>query len=169
MNKKTWFEKQLEEAESGAASGDSRTLHRSVKELTGRPVQFRPIKNSSGLTLKAHDAQAEKWKEHFVSLLNCPEPETLHSFSRDDAVNELDINTEPPSKDEVNKVIKSFKNSKAAGLDNIHAELLKNGGEPVIRELTDLCTTVWESEEVPADWKDGVILPIPKKGSSLTA
>ena len=79
-------------------------------------------------------------------------------------MNELVINIESPSRDEVMKAIKSLKNDKAAGLDNTHAELLKNAGEPVIQELTDLCATVWESKEVPADWKDGVILPIPKKG-----
>ena len=34
----------------------------------------------------------------------------------------------------------------------------------MIRKLTELCSNVWESKEAPADWKDGVILPIPKKG-----
>ena len=60
--------------------------------------------------------------------------------------------------------MKTIKSLKAAGLDNIHAELQKNGGELVIRELTDLCATAWEFKDVPADWKDGVVLLITKKG-----
>ena len=41
------------------------------------------------------------------------------------AINILDINTEPPSIDEVKKAISTLKNGKAAGIDQIHAESLK--------------------------------------------
>jgi len=38
---------------------------------------------------------------------------------------ELDVNCEPPTWAEVEKAIKSLKNNKSAGLDNISAEVLK--------------------------------------------
>jgi len=29
--------------------------------------------------------------------------------------------------------------------------------------LTELCNKVWNTETVPADWKDSVIVPLPKR------
>ena len=44
---------------------------------------------------------------------------------------------------EVHKAIKSLKNNKAAGIDQIHGELLKNGGEVIVNQLTHLFDLVW--------------------------
>ena len=30
--------------------------------------------------------------------------------------------------------------------------------------LTDLISTVWEERQVPNDWVDAILVPIPKKG-----
>jgi hypothetical protein len=66
--------------------------------------------------------------------------------------------------DEVRVAIRKLKNNKAAGMDNILAEYLKNGGEPMVTSLTNICNKVWKAEEVPEDWKNGLIIPLPKKG-----
>ena len=49
-------------------------------------------------------------------------------------------------------------------MDNILAEYLKGGGDVMVRTLTNICNRVWKLEEVPEDWKNGIIIPLPKKG-----
>ena len=78
---------------------------------------------------------------------------------------QLDISGSEITTQEVKKAINKLKNNKAAGLDKVTAELLKHGREVVVGELTHLFNLIWEKEEVPVDWGQGVIVTLPKKGS----
>lgn len=62
--------------------------------------------------------------------------------------------------------IKMQKSNKAAGLDEIPAELLKHGGQAVEMRLTDLFNACWQAATVPEDWQKGVIVKLPKKGNA---
>jgi len=73
MDKKTWFEKQLENAEAVASVGDSNTLYRCVKELYGHVQQTVPIKHNAVFIFKTHVEQAARWKEHFGLVFDCPD------------------------------------------------------------------------------------------------
>ena len=46
-------------------------------------------------------------------------------------------------------IVKSLNNGKAAGNDNIPAELLKKGGEAVIDILTNICNKICQTGEWP--------------------
>jgi len=65
----------------------------------------------------------------------------------------------------VERAVKRLKSGKSAGIDDIQPELLKNGGRELIKSLTCLCNMTWSTGEVPRDWRDGIIIPIPKKGN----
>ena len=69
------------------------------------------------------------------------------------------------SKEEIRKYIKSLKNNKAAGYDQIPYEMLKNGGEWVIEHLFKLFKLVWVTEKVPDAWKIGEVKLIHKGGN----
>ena len=56
-----------------------------------------------------------------------------------------------PSEDEIREAISQLKNNKALGEDEITAEMVKLGGEPVVQWLTRLSQCIWQSEEVPMD------------------
>lgn len=43
-------------------------------------------------------------------------------------------------------------------------KMLKYGGKPMLEQLTKLCGEVWKAGEVPSEWRDGIVIPIPKKG-----
>jgi len=131
-----------------------------VKELSGKITQKIPI-NDVDASLKSLEEQSNRWKEHFQAILNCPEPDYTHDFG-DLQGDELNIEGEI-APEEVYRVIKKMKNGKAPGIDGIQAELLKSGGKEMIKRLTKLCNQVWEMREVPGDWKDGIIVTIPKK------
>jgi hypothetical protein len=34
----------------------------------------------------------------------------------------------------------------------------------LVRRLTTLCKKIWTTGEIPQDWRDGIIIPLPKKG-----
>jgi len=67
------------------------------------------------------------------------------------------------TEEEVARAVKRLKNGKAAGIDQIQPELLKYS-DAVIPELARLCNIIWKSKRVPSDWRNGVIIPLPKKG-----
>ena len=55
------------------------------------------------------------------------------------------------------------KNDRAAGICKIMAELLKFGGECMLRWMQVLINCVWISEKIPDDWRRGIILPFWKR------
>jgi len=52
------------------------------------------------------------------------------------------------------------------GICGIPAELLKAGGYCTVQWLTKIFQSVWQTGQMPSDWKKGIILPLYKgKGS----
>ncbi|XP_058465398.1 uncharacterized protein LOC131438975 [Malaya genurostris] len=74
---------------------------------------------------------------------------------------------EPPTLDEIRKAVRQLKNGKAAGKDGIPAEFLKVESERLFYVLHQVIAMIWEGEEMPSDWLDGIICPIYKKGHRL--
>jgi hypothetical protein len=74
---------------------------------------------------------------------------------------------EPPTQDEVKQAIRQLKNGKAAGKDGLPAELLKAGSERLYDAIHRIILRIWEDEEMPEDWLNGLICPIYKKGNRL--
>jgi len=42
--------------------------------------------------------------------------------------------------------------------------LLKAGGSAAANSLQALCNQAWEAENIPSDWRDSIVVPLPKKG-----
>jgi len=66
---------------------------------------------------------------------------------------------------EIVNAIKVIKKGKAAGTDNIPAEVLKV--DPYILFyfiLLPLFQDIWQTETFPTEWKEGIIVKVPKKG-----
>ena len=57
-----------------------------------------------------------------------------------------------------------MKSGKAPGADRVSADMLKAGGEIIVRTLIEVFEGIWEKEEIPSDWKTGLIVKLPKKG-----
>ena len=52
----------------------------------------------------------------------------------------------------------------AAGPDEIPAEAIKADIEIAVNMLYSLFSKIWEKKGVPAQWKEGIIIKLPKKG-----
>jgi hypothetical protein len=66
---------------------------------------------------------------------------------------------------ERSKRLSRLKNNKAPGPDNIPAKALKADVETSAQILYELFGMIWEVEQVPAKWKEGHIVKLPKKGN----
>lgn len=71
-------------------------------------------------------------------------------------------------KKEVRKVIKRLKGGKAMRRDEIPSEVWKYGGG-IVDWIWEICRRIWREEEWSRDWREGVILPIRKKGEGERA
>jgi len=122
---------------------------------------------ANGEASKTRDERSARWKEHFQSVFNCPELTIAfdgeHFCKR--SVSQLNVNMDPIVEEEVNKATQWLKNGKAAGTDSVSTELLKNGGKVVVEQLTKHCNELRHKQTVPQDCKNGIIIPLPKKGN----
>ena len=145
-------------AEKAAGQGNLRDLYLVTRKLAGKFQQTdRPIKDKKGNPLTTVEEQLKRWAEDFKELLNRPTPE-------DPPETELPINCNKPTKAEIIKAITTLRNGKAAGPDEIPAEAIKADMETAVNMLHSLFSKIWEKEEVPAQWKEGIVIKLAKKG-----
>ena len=74
----------------------------------------------------------------------------------------LPIDLEEITLEEMKKAIKGMKNHKAAGEDNIAAELLKATSDENLRTRLKLYNCVWNTKKIPSDWRNGIV-KMPKR------
>ena len=159
------MEDKCKEAQDASDRNDTRKLYRISRELGGTGTKSNvPIKDKNGRVLQTEAEQNKRWVEHFKEILNQPVPNELFTFPESDISQESNIEVGPITENEVKKAVDKLKNNKSPGIDEIPAELLKNGGETLIYKLTNLCNLCWGKQHVPEDWKKGVIIKLPKKG-----
>ena len=162
-DKQEYYEDLADQAEEAAHYGNMKELYNIGRKLTGkfnRPE--RPVKDKHGQIITESEKQLDRWTEHFKELLNRPAP--VNPPTIPEAEEDLEINCDPPTKEEVIEAIKKLKNGKAAGPDGIPAEALKADVEMTANMLLPVFKKIWEEEEIPADWKEGHIIKLPKKG-----
>ena len=82
-------------------------------------------------------------------MLNHPEPDEPPNLLPDEDV--LEINTSLSTKAEFRVAIKAMKNGKASGIDSICAAMLKAYIDASAKILSDLFTTIWPKDTIPAD------------------
>ena len=63
----------------------------------------------------------------------------------------------------------TLRSGKAAGPNEILAETIKADIQTAVNMLYSLFSKIWEKEEVPAQWKEGIIIKLPKKETLGTA
>ncbi|KAK3709747.1 hypothetical protein RRG08_028783 [Elysia crispata] len=100
-NDKEAFTNELaERAEKAAQGGHTRTLYETTKVLAGKRKNTEmPVKDAEGNTIFSQELQMTRWVEHFESLLNRPPP--IEPPEILPARNDLDINCEPPTLEEI--------------------------------------------------------------------
>ena len=162
-DKRDFVEGLAEEAERAAASRNMKQLYDTTKKLAGKfKKSERPIRDKNGTVLKGVDKQLNRWAEHIGELLNRPRPQNQPDIQL--AEEDLLINCNKPTREEIKRAIGHIQNGKAAGPDGIPAEALKGDVTTSVEMLYSLFEEIWEKLKIPAEWKEGYLIKIPKKG-----
>jgi len=112
--------------------------------------------------LGVEDVKDSKFDQKFCEKVLEQQEETYNeSYDSTNVKKELDT---PIELAETEEAIQRLKLGKAAGSDEIVAEVLKRGGDNVAKAVHTLCQKVWKEEDLPTDWTRGVIFPIYKDG-----
>ena len=144
------------------------------------PKSFWSMLNNPLKHKKWNDIGIEDFFHHFSKLnsmptclhLSCLEitPDLAHiqqNVGMDDIDEFSDILNSPITDDEIKISIKSLKNGKACGIDNITNEMIKCFSVKNLHVLRNLFNMVLESGEVPHDWLIGIIKPIYKNKGDI--
>ena len=120
----------------------------------------------NGIVSRDINVVLEKWKSDFATLLN-PTSIVQDAIERlpepIDEISNAILNCEISSQ-EVVGAMRSMKNNKAYGIDELPAEVLKNG--ILVNLLTVLFNKCFVTGITPTTWKKGIIQPIPKSSTS---
>ena len=152
----TYVENKVAEINAAHHQRKSSTVWKIVNEVTGR-------KKSDVGRLKAPTPKdrIESWKKHFSQLLGSPSTANPNIEISTVIQDELPINTSDFTLEELQHTIKSLKNNKACGLDEIPAEVWKAG--ILDQELLDFCNGTLNGDK-PEVWSSSGIIPTPKTG-----
>ena len=113
-----------------------------------------------------------RWKTYFQYLLTISatvdRSTPLQGTYINQAATEEELEEEPPDILNIEKAIQSMNNNKSPGIDNIPAELYKNGGGLLLNNVHSLIKRIWKEEKMPTDWTTDIIVPIYKnRGDKL--
>jgi len=70
----------------------------------------------------------------------------------------------PLTLEEIWRALSSVSSGKAAGKNDLLPKLLKCCVVDLMEYIHDLFVEVCEEEEVPKEWRDALLVPVPKKG-----
>uniref|UniRef100_A0AAV2J1Z3 Reverse transcriptase domain-containing protein n=1 Tax=Knipowitschia caucasica TaxID=637954 RepID=A0AAV2J1Z3_KNICA len=162
-DKRNYLEALATEAEEAALHHRTKDLYSISKRITGKFAKpERPVRDKNGGTIADDEGQKKRWIEHFQELLNRPAPENPPEILP--ATSDLPIKCYAHTKEEIHSAIKQLKNGKSAGPDSIPAEALKADVDTCVELFYPLFIKIWEEEEIPAEWKEGYLIKLPKKG-----
>ena len=123
-----WWAGKAARIQSYANINDTKSYYEALKGDYGpRRFSLHPVRSTDSVLIKNKELILERWAEYLRNLLNkvhTTDPDILDDLPTLPIIPKLD---DPPSFDEVEKVILSLKDNKAAGPDNIPPEVIKHG------------------------------------------
>lgn len=163
--KKAMLTKKIEGIEEMSQQNAIRAFYRETNWFRkGYQPRLTGCKDKQGRLLDNETDIANRWKEHFQELLNIRSEE---EYDLQPKIQSAEPHIEAPSLYDVQKAINQLRNHRAAGVDGITSEMLKNCGQEATNEICSLISKIWEEEKMPSQWNMGIIFPIYKKGDKL--
>lgn len=160
--KEKWMEAQCEEIEELNRRHNSKGLHRKVKEVVGnhkKSCAGGTIKDKNGNVLFELDRIVARWAEYIEELFQDERSNDKPTIEK--------LDGPPILQSEVEHGLKRLSKGKAAGPDDITADLLQATGEKALQKLTELCNAIYNTGIIPTDLKRSVFIAIPKKTKAV--
>jgi hypothetical protein len=163
--KREYQQNEIQEIVDAAEIHDSRIMYKKVNSLRSG---YRPFTTScldkDGNLLCDKTRVLQRWVEYFDELLN---GDLNHGPDNEPCIQTAEPLVEEPTYQETVDAISKLKNNKAPGLDGIPAELYKHGGPALWNTIHKLICRIWSREELPENWRTGILCPLYKKGDRL--
>lgn len=106
----------------------------------------------------------EEWEKHFHNLYVNSTTTTPEDTEEQEIIEE-NMTKWTITREKIKETTTKLKNRKAPGLDNIHNELIKYGGEELLEELHTFYNKIATLKKIPEEWRKSITIPIFKKGS----
>ena len=150
-DKEKWLDGVMKGLEDNMKCHRQGSFFKKMRQLTATRVKpMSTIMDESGQPLQKSEEKLARWKRHFEKVLN------VQSVVADSVVEELEDQSEAETtqvtREEVEWAVRKLQNCKAAGEDDIVAELLKSGGEAMIdrRDIRRLRGKDWSKTRLCA-------------------
>ena len=145
----------VEEANSAEKSAK---MFAAIRALKRKPYENPFVNDENGKRIVQADEIARVVESHFKNHFFKPDEVRVDRFTGDPR--RLD---QPISFEEVKRSVKSLKNGRACGHDNINVELLKYAPDKVMEIITRALNQIFE-EHKDLDLGRGVLIALPKPG-----
>ena len=160
--KEDWISDQCNDVEQNLKANNAKKAYQVVKG---------PTSNKHGRLNTILDKNGKCMTESKDILRRCTKyTADLYSYRSTGDIKRLntslttDTDNLPVLREEVEEAAKFLKKGKAAGIDNIPAELVHAGGKAMIDAL-HVIFQIWETGQWPTQWTQSLMITAPKKGN----
>ena len=140
-------------------------IHAICKSRAGlQPVKSRAVKKQDGSFCSGSVETLGRCQGHFEGVLNV---ESSFNLATIDSIPSMVVRREmcnPPTGDEVLAALSRIKVGKAAGSNGLLPDIVKCCGGPLLDFIVSMFGAVWREKQVPAELRDALLVPVPKKG-----
>ena len=168
-SKNKWLQEKAQSIQVALVQGRPNVVWRDIRAIREcragiQPVRCCVIKKKNGEVCVGSEQTLYRWREHFEGVLNVIGSSNQAAL---EGVERLPLRSGlagPPDKDEILRALGRLAVGRAGGLNGLLPDVLKCCGGPLLDYILTLFQTVWKERCVPAEWRDALLVPVPKKG-----
>lgn len=156
-----WYEKKCKDIDEHLAKGNSERAYAEIRKQFGtRRNMMNVIRSKNGEALTEDDEIALRWKEYTEELY-----EGVLDANVLESEDQVDVDELGPLilREEFDRALKELRHRKAPGPDGIPAEILQALGDKAKDNLYNLINEIYVTGEIPKDFEQTILIPIPKK------
>ncbi|KAI5734098.1 hypothetical protein M8J77_002409 [Diaphorina citri] len=141
--------------------GNKKIMYGMIKNKRRTKEYTRYVVDNNGSLQTEDENIKEVWREYFERLLNIDSEDQPISNNSTETVEEEEFEI---TWNDIEYALKHVKTGKAPGVDEISGELIKYAGIVGKHWLYILFKRIWDEKQIPSEWREGIIIPLHKKG-----
>jgi hypothetical protein len=163
-----YWDEVCENIEKSIKNNDPMTAFSIIRRLRGgsKRNENMPVQDKSGNLLVNSRDTLKRWREYFYETLNVNSSVDQNLIDLIEtptlSITEERRQNASLSIEEVRKALSQMKSRRAPGSDEVTVDILKAGGEPIIRWLFEFFTDVWKNEQIVKEWNMTTLIKLYK-------